>query len=137
MYADKRRGAKSSRIEEGDNVLIKRSVKPNKLTSNFDPEVFKVVKRSGGDTIVESEESGRKYRRHISHRQQVARAAENSNTHSTGANNDDSAKSSSTAEPGKGTVSEIPADVRTRPTRATKRPDRFGDYVMRVDDYTV
>lgn len=136
VYADKRRGAKPSQIEEGDQVLIKRPVKPNKLASNFDPEVFKVVKRSGGDTIVEAEDSGRMYRRHVSHLQQVTKAAGDSSTHSTKANNDgDPVKSSSTSGPEIGPAPANTTEIRTRPIRTTKRPERFGDYVMRVDDY--
>lgn len=71
LYADERRSAKPSPIFEGDNVLLKKMAKTNKLTPNFEPNVFQVLKRKGGDVIVSSEESGAKYRRHVSHLQQI------------------------------------------------------------------
>lgn len=45
QYADARRNAKEISIEKGDEVLVKRMVKPNKLSSNFEPEVYKVIGR--------------------------------------------------------------------------------------------
>ena len=71
LYADERRNAKPSPIAVGDEVLVKKMTKTNKLTPNFDPKVFKVLKRKGGDVIVSSEESGVKYRRHVSHLQRI------------------------------------------------------------------
>lgn len=71
MYADERRNAKPSSISEGDDVLIKKMTKTNKLAPNFDPKVFKVLKRKGGDVVVSSEESGAKYRRPVSHLQKI------------------------------------------------------------------
>lgn len=71
LYADERRNAKPNPISEGDDVLIKKMGKVNKLAPNFEPDVFKVLKRKGGDVTVVSKESGVKYRRHISHLQQI------------------------------------------------------------------
>ncbi|XP_055604197.1 uncharacterized protein K02A2.6-like [Uranotaenia lowii] len=71
QYADKRRNAKPSSISEGDTVLIKKMSKTNKLAPNFEPKTYKVLKRKGGDVIVSAEESGVKYRRHISHLQRI------------------------------------------------------------------
>lgn len=122
VYADKRRGAKPNQIEEGDSVLVKRPTRQNKLVSNFDPEVFKVVKRSGGDTIVESEDSGRKYRRHVSHLQQVPKATDDCNTHPPVKDDNNSATMSSRASSMiKTNLSEIPADGQLRSTKATER----------------
>lgn len=71
LYADERRNAKPNLISEGDDVLVKKMAKTNKLTPNFDPKIFKVIKRKGGDVIVASEETGVKYRRHVSHLQRI------------------------------------------------------------------
>lgn len=70
LYADERRNAKPNLISEGDNVLLKKMTKTNKLTPTFDSEAFKVIKRKGGDVIVASE-SGVKYRRHVTHLQRI------------------------------------------------------------------
>lgn len=67
VYADVRRSAKPNSIATGDHVLVKKMVKSNKLAPNFEPELFKVIERKGGETVVVSEESGVKYRRHVSH----------------------------------------------------------------------
>lgn len=71
LYADQQRNAKPNPISEGDDVLIKKMTKTNKLAPNFEPKIFKVLKRKGGDVIVSSEESGVKYRRHVSHLQRI------------------------------------------------------------------
>lgn len=75
LYADARRNAKPSQITEGDDVLMKKMAKPNKLSPNFDPENFKVVKRKGGDVVIASE-SGIKYRRHVTHLQRNPQSTE-------------------------------------------------------------
>lgn len=76
LYADKRRNAKLNPISEGDDVLVKKMAKTNKLTPNFDSKVFKVIKRKGGDVIVASKETDVKYRRHVSHLQRVPESVE-------------------------------------------------------------
>ncbi|XP_055623377.1 uncharacterized protein K02A2.6-like [Toxorhynchites rutilus septentrionalis] len=49
-YADRRRGAKESEIEEGDEVLVKRMRKSNKLDTDFANEEFVVCHKKGTDT---------------------------------------------------------------------------------------
>lgn len=46
---------------------MKEQIKANKTTSNFGPTEYEIVHRSGSDLIVRSEESGKSYRRHITH----------------------------------------------------------------------
>lgn len=63
--ADKKRGAKESNITEGDKVLL-RNLPGNKLTTNFGPEVYTVIKASeNGDYVIKSDESGVERRRNI------------------------------------------------------------------------
>lgn len=67
LYADSRRHAKSSSIEEGDEVAVKRAVKSNKLSSMFEPTVHRVLRKRGAEATVEAEDTKRKYRRNVSH----------------------------------------------------------------------
>lgn len=43
-YADGKRHAKPNEIQKGDEVLLKRQKKANKLASTFEPTVYKVLK---------------------------------------------------------------------------------------------
>lgn len=65
IYADKRRHAKQSDITVGDTVMI-RNYDSGKLEPNFRAERFKVLEKTGSDTIVANEE-GVKYRRPVAH----------------------------------------------------------------------
>ena len=62
--ADRKRRAKMSEVRTGDTVLMKRTKKTNKLDMNFEPEKFKVLSRSDGDTTLRGE-SGRMFRRNV------------------------------------------------------------------------
>lgn len=70
-YGDKKRKAELGSIKEGDMVLAKRQIYTSKLDSNFQPEVFKVIKKKGGDVIIESVNGGVQYRRNISHLKKI------------------------------------------------------------------
>lgn len=62
--ADKSRGAKETPISVGEKVFLKN--KPGeKLTPNFNPEIYTVVRRKEGDCEVKSDESEVVRRRHI------------------------------------------------------------------------
>ena len=63
--ADRKRKAMDSKIKTGDTVVMKRMKKTNKLDTSFDHEKYKVLSRTGGDTIVKSG-TGRMYRRNVS-----------------------------------------------------------------------
>ncbi|XP_058447481.1 uncharacterized protein K02A2.6-like [Malaya genurostris] len=65
LYTDDRRQAKSSDIKEGDMVML-RNYETGKLEPKFRLEKFKVVKKTGNDTIVANEE-GVMYRRSVTH----------------------------------------------------------------------
>ncbi|XP_055523009.1 uncharacterized protein K02A2.6-like [Wyeomyia smithii] len=65
LYADKRRHATPSDIKEGDMVML-RNYETDKLEPKFRLEKFKVIKKTGNDTIVANEE-GVMYRRSITH----------------------------------------------------------------------
>ncbi|XP_058453743.1 uncharacterized protein K02A2.6-like [Malaya genurostris] len=65
LYADKRRHAKASDIEVGDTVIMRNYV-TGKLEPKFRLDRFKVIKKTGNDTIIANDE-GLIYRRSASH----------------------------------------------------------------------
>lgn len=70
-YADDRRNAKVSDIQEGDRVLAKRMIKANKLSSAFEPDEYKVLEKRGSEAVIEAVDSGKKFRRNVSHLQKI------------------------------------------------------------------
>ncbi|XP_062541582.1 uncharacterized protein K02A2.6-like [Armigeres subalbatus] len=71
VYADNRRKARESDIDVGDHVLAKRMKKNNKLEADFSPEEFEVIRKVGGDTTIRSRESGKEYRRVVTHLKKI------------------------------------------------------------------
>lgn len=132
-YADERRNAKPNPISEGDDVLIKKMTKTNKLTPNFDPKVFKVLKRKGGDVIVHSEESGVKYRRHVSHLQRIPNDVNADLTSDTNERKDSSTPDKSNDSASNEDHSEDL--IKTQPSgtkRVIRKPAYMRDYVQSV-----
>ncbi|XP_055307067.1 uncharacterized protein K02A2.6-like [Sitodiplosis mosellana] len=67
VYADLKRHARPSQIEVGDFVVTKRQIKTNKLATDFDPTVFKVIKRDGSEVLIQNPETLTQYRRNVAH----------------------------------------------------------------------
>lgn len=128
-YADVRRNAKESSIGKGDNVLVKRMIKTNKLSSNFEPGTYKVLERKGGEVIVAAEESGKQYRRHVSHLQKICEGAQatkdddgNSSAKSKGkSTSSEEIKQPKAIQPHKRSAPDA-ANFEPRVTRSSKRP---------------
>lgn len=76
-YTDRRRNAKPNNINVGDQVFVKNMAKDNKLSTNFRPEPHTVTDRRQSDVIVRNQDTGKEYRRHVSH---LKRLHENSST---------------------------------------------------------
>ena len=64
-YADHRRNVKKSDIKIGDYVLVRQERK-NKLTANYYPEPWKVIKKTGIE-ITGQRNNGHKITRNVSH----------------------------------------------------------------------
>ena len=64
-YADNRRNARESDLQQGDQVLLKQN-KRNMLDTHFHPEPYKVVDRKGSEVTVQSS-TGERYRRNVTH----------------------------------------------------------------------
>ena len=60
-YADTKRSAEYSIIQEGDEVLLKQT-RENKLDANFEPTPYKVVQKDGNALLLENDEGVRKMR---------------------------------------------------------------------------
>lgn len=54
-------------IKEGDTVVVKRTVKENKLSTTFAPEEYTVTKLVGSNATVQSNTSGRILQRNVAH----------------------------------------------------------------------
>lgn len=70
-YADHKRHAKQSDIDEGDNVLAKRQIITNKLNTVFEPTVFKVIERKGSEATIINTGTNSTYRRNVAHLKKV------------------------------------------------------------------
>ena len=67
MYNDARRQAKQNDVKQGDMVLIKRQIKSNKLETNYEPRVYKVVQRKGSELVVKNMDAKTQYKRNVAH----------------------------------------------------------------------
>ena len=111
-YADDKRGATSSPIFPGDKVLLKNTKTSGKLAPNFESVPYTVVTEEGSEVMVESDD-GVTYRRDSSFVKPY--------TTPTKANSENGAQQ---------TPSQTEMTVASRPTRTTKLPEKFKDYVM-------
>ncbi|XP_055633584.1 uncharacterized protein K02A2.6-like [Toxorhynchites rutilus septentrionalis] len=124
LYADKRRHAKVSDIAVGDTVMI-RNYEMGKLEPTFRPEKYSVIKKSGSDVIVLSED-GVRYRRPVSHLRKYPTTGEQDESE------DESEQQPRTTDPvGTPATADKPNDVKPPPTkypkRITKMPARYDD----------
>lgn len=101
---------------------MKRMAKANKLSSNFEPEIYKVMGRKGGDVTVASE-SGKEYRRHVSHLQKIGGV--NPATAISGNSNNDNVADSTDGAAGSNDI-----NIQPRVTRASKRQTHLKDFVI-------
>lgn len=122
-YADKRRRAEPNMLEEGDVVVAKRSIRENKLASNFGPEEFVIVDRKGSEAMLRSTESGKTMNRNVSHLKPILRNCKEGTTDKL---------QNSPVEEGceKSSVEQL------RPRREVRRPSYLQDFdLARVHDY--
>lgn len=64
---NRQRNAQQNQLEEGDIVVAKRIAKENKLSTNYSSEKFQVVRRQGSEAEIRSLETGKIYRRNVTH----------------------------------------------------------------------
>ena len=104
--ADKKRKAAETDLEVGDKVMAKNMHKTNKLSSTFEKEKYRIIKKNLNDVLIEEEESGKLYRRAASHLKKIPDTTKPSATQST----------STTSK----IIEETPRKMRER-----KKPDRY------------
>lgn len=127
-YSDKKRNAKEHDLQEGDTVLAKRMRKTNKLESDYSNEEFRVKRKSGTDTLIESMDSGKRYRRSSAHLKKVGnRGSLNGNMDS----ENSSTGSGSSNNPQNDASNNKDTDYlhRLLPKRVSNQPVRYHDFV--------
>ncbi|KAL9967186.1 hypothetical protein ACROYT_G025364 [Oculina patagonica] len=146
VYADSRRNACESEIQEGDKVLL-RQEKENKLSTPFKQSPFTVVQKNGNSVLVEAD--GVQYRRNVTHVKKylerdndVLPATSKSSDVSEAQRATQTSPSQEFSEPvPSGTTSEgkpveykhvmEQSDATTlRPSRVKRVPSKFQDYVL-------
>lgn len=115
-YADNRRNAKPSGIQKGDTVVAKRMLKENKLATNFSPEEFTVVERTGPDCTIKSNATDKVFHRNVAHLKPLT----------TKASNDESSEAALPESLGQHDDESPEAEL--RPRRNTKQPEYLKDY---------
>lgn len=75
-YADTKRSAEHSIIQEGDEILLKQT-RENKLDTNFEPTPYNVVQKDGNALLLENEEGVRKMRNVVHVKKLVKQSSNN------------------------------------------------------------
>lgn len=70
-YINNKRKTKESEISIGDTVVPLKLRKTGKMDSNYESVDHTVVERSGGETVIQNNETGVKYKRHVNHLKKV------------------------------------------------------------------
>lgn len=127
-YSDNKRRAEIREILVGDNVLLKRMKRDNKLSTEYINEEFVVLSKRGADVTVKSLVTGKEYRRNIAHMKKI----EKTNIDNSSNSNADIGMSESSDEP----VSMLPSEPDTQETsldhtekRKRKEPPWFENYM--------
>lgn len=125
---DERRRAKEPKIAVGDIVVTLRSMKA-KGDTNFDPKLYKVIERRGGNFTMLARD-GKILKRHVTllKRWNVVNEESTSQT----ANEPTSELDRDCQDQASGLAREV-CQPEQRPVRERAKPKKFSDYVMRVD----
>ncbi|XP_048584683.1 uncharacterized protein K02A2.6-like [Nematostella vectensis] len=136
-YADARRHAEPSGIDEGDEILLRQTRRENKLSPVFEPEAYKVLQKTGNAVVLEDSDGNRKMRnvaqmkKFIKPQEAVAAdmlptPPEIAQEHQTAPETQNQSTLDCTAE--------MPASpgslANQRPARTRQQPVRFKDYVL-------
>lgn len=133
--SDRDRNAKHNQLGEGDIVVAKRITKENKLSTNFSGERFRIVGRQGSEAEIQSLDTGKTYRRSVTHLKPVCAPATESipptsmEISSSTLDLDNERKESTFVE----NQAEELSNIR-RSSRASKRPEYLRNYVYMLLD---
>lgn len=70
-WEDNKRGARKAEIEIGDIVLKRNMINRDKLTTTFDEQRYRVVRRNGPIVMIQNESTGDVYERNVAHVKKV------------------------------------------------------------------
>lgn len=124
-YANMRRHAKPTELKEGEIVVVKRTNKPNKLSSTFAPEEFEIIKLTGSDAMLKSTESGRMIHRNTAHLKSLHKVASSQGSSEKTLETEDGSKQGSVGHSANLPVRDELAD---RPVRPLRKPEYLKDY---------
>jgi len=120
QYTDTHRHAKESEVTVGDEVLL-RQRKHDKFSTQFEPEPYKVVEKTGSQVTIQSNE-GVKYKRNVSHTKPYIRR------------DDTQEHAEETQQTDTQDVSDPPSDIPEirKSARFRKPPERLKDFIIGV-----
>lgn len=128
FYADKQRKATFNPVVPGDKVLLKNTKSSGKLAPNFEPQPYTVQTKEGQELTLKADD-GTVYRRNSSFVKPYRTPGEPESSKPEQSSKEEKNSSPVPAIPESNTASST-AETRTRPTRATKLPGRFKDFVL-------
>lgn len=128
LYADKQRNATSNPVLPGDKVLLKNTKSSGTLAPNFEPQPYTVQTKEGQELTLKAE-NGTVYRRNSSFVKPYKTPGEPEPSSLEQSPREEKTSSPAPAIPESSTSSST-AETRNRPTRATKLPGRFKDFVL-------
>ena len=124
-YADRKTGARSSPVKEGDTVLLKQK-KENKFSTNFGIKPYRVEQRQGSMVIVKGAD-GRRTARNVTHVKKVPPFRQGQNMNDEDADiGDDLDQQPDVVQP-QLQQEAVPQPLRHNPPRARRPPARFRD----------
>lgn len=123
-YANRNRKAEHREFGENELVLVKKQIKENKLSPNFEPGIYKVISSNGSEVVVEATGSGKRFRRSVAHIKKIP-----ADWNPMMASEEDNLLSSLSGEAAHG-VQEPEAAVR-RSARQGKAPAMLRDFICK------
>lgn len=128
---DEKRHAKKNELMVGDKVYMKNQLPTDKLESRFKETDATVIDRSGSRLTVRDDDTGRVYRRHVTHVKKAPDAVTLDNQEPEPLRSPVSQRPRVTRSPVRDSLTE-PSDAVTgdRLKRVTKPPGRFADHVL-------
>lgn len=134
-YTNLRRHARTSNVQVGDTVVVKRPFKEQKLASNFSPEEWEITQKNGSDVTLRSKESDCVIHRNAAHLKRLTPKDDSNNQTIPEDNGNEGVKDH---EPTRNdTTSEDSAAQSgdaARPCRLKKRPAYLSDFKVNSVD---
>lgn len=129
-YADERRGAKSSSVQVGDEVLLKQD-RVDKFTTTFNHTPHTIVSKNGKSVVVQSP-TGAQYSRNTTHVKVYTPAEQTLPPVESGIPRDSESRTELAVRPQQGSSPSRPLNTPpVRPRREGRLPQKFSDFIMK------